>query len=218
MPLELVFFKHKVTFPQVKDVLLFWFYPTFGIWIAGIALLNIALLTHPLLPIALLSTVKDQAIWAQLLAAIFLGEVWFYLAHRCFHSNHFLWKFHKMHHSIKEMSWSAAFRAHPVDFLVVVMGANFPALLLGIELEPIVLFIALERLHTVLLHSNVNFDFGWLGKLIVSPQYHHLHHEYGRLNHNYAGMFVFLDVIGRSHRSSIITYKFKERPPSTAST
>src|SRR6266550_4042913 len=38
-----------------------------------------------------------------------------YWAHRATHQVPFLWRFHKVHHSIEEMDWLAAGRLHPLD-------------------------------------------------------------------------------------------------------
>ncbi len=120
--------------------------------------------------------------------ALVLAEVWVYVFHRLAHKSAFLWKFHKVHHSIEEMTWSASSRQHPVDFLLIIVGANLPAMVLGIDLRSIALFIILERLYTVMLHSNLRLDWGWFSKVVASPNLHKLHHNPTCRGKNYAGV------------------------------
>ncbi len=37
--------------------------------------------------------------------------------------------------------------------------------------------VILERFYTVLLHSNLKWDWGWFTKIVASPILHRLHHD-----------------------------------------
>jgi len=129
-----------------------------------------------------------------------MAEVWVYAFHRLSHHWAFLWKFHRVHHTVVDMTWSASSRQHPVDFLVIIVGANLPAMVLGIDL--IGLFPVLGRFYTVLLHTNLNFDWGWFSTIIASPKLH-AHHHNPKCRGNYAGILSFLDVVRRTYQSPV---------------
>jgi sterol desaturase/sphingolipid hydroxylase (fatty acid hydroxylase superfamily) len=110
------------------------------------------------------------------------------------------------------MTWSATSRQHPVDFLLIIVGANLPAMLLGIDLTPIALLVILERIYTVLLHSDLDLHYGWFSKVIASPRLHRLHHSPTCRNKNYAGLLSVLDVIGHTFEAPVSSRRAEDIP------
>lgn len=200
-PLEELLEGEKAQRPEFKDVAFLWFYQSYGLWIGAGVVYELAFLLRGLLPKSWLGFVAQQPFWLQAVAALLMAEVWVYVVHRLAHKWDFLWKFHRVHHTVTEMTWSAASRQHPVDFLLIIVGANLPAMLLGIDLRSIALFVILERFYTVMLHSDLNLDWGWFSKVIASPKLHALHHDPNRRGINYAGILSLLDVIGNTFQS-----------------
>ena len=49
---------------------------------------------------------------------IIVGEFGAYWVHRWSHEIPFLWRFHCIHHSAKEMDWLVNTRAHPLDIVL----------------------------------------------------------------------------------------------------
>ncbi|OYZ11990.1 MAG: hypothetical protein B7Y36_00015 [Novosphingobium sp. 28-62-57] len=76
---------------------------------AGVIALCVTLFSG-LVPEAVKSLVRTQPVWAQVIALIVVGDLYYYWAHRLFHTVPALWKFHAVHHSIEEMDWVAAHR------------------------------------------------------------------------------------------------------------
>jgi len=200
-PLEEIFEGEKAARPKLKDLAYLWFYQSYGLWMAAGIVYETAFLIRHLLPHAWLSIVQQQPFWLQALAALLMAEIWVYLAHRLSHRWDFLWQFHKVHHTVEEMTWSASSRQHPADFLFIVVGANLPALVLGIDLRSIALLVMFERLYTVLLHSNLGLDWGWFSKVIASPRLHRMHHLPSGNDKNYAGILSLLDWLGHTYQS-----------------
>ncbi|MBI1331641.1 MAG: hypothetical protein GC165_02055 [Armatimonadetes bacterium] len=198
-PLEELF-EGGATRPKLKDLTALWFYQSYGLWISAGIVYEFAYLIRQGLPPNWNQFVAHQPYWLQATVALVLAEIWVYAFHRLAHKSEFLWKFHRVHHTVVDMSWSASSRQHPVDFLLIIVGANLPALILGIDLRSIATFVLLERFYTVLLHSNLNLDWGWFTKVIASPKLHALHHN-PSCRGNYAGILSFLDVLGKTYRS-----------------
>ena len=207
MPLEDVFLRTEKTRICQKDFLFFFIYPIFATAIIGQALFNLARHESYIIPIEWTDAIHTLPLWIQMIIVITLAEIWIYVTHRIFHENNFLWQFHKLHHTVTKMNWSSTFRQHPVDFFVIVIGANLPAFILGIDLTPIAIFIGFQKLYTVALHSNISVHFGRFDMILASPNFHHLHHKTGRHGSNYAAIFSFLDVIGQSHKSTRLSYR-----------
>jgi len=202
-PLEEIFEGEKSVRPKLKDLAYLWFYQSYGLWIAAGIVYETAFLLRQLLPSPWMQSVQSQPFWLQATEALLMAEIWVYVSHRLSHKWDFLWKFHSVHHSVEEMTWSASSRQHPVDFLFIIVGANLPAMMLGIDLRSIALLILLERFYTVLLHSNLALDWGSFSKIIASPSLHKMHHQPDGHRHNYAGILSLLDTLANTYRPPV---------------
>jgi sterol desaturase/sphingolipid hydroxylase (fatty acid hydroxylase superfamily) len=110
-------------------------------------------------------------------AAIFVamdGCNWF--VHLANHRVRMLWRFHELHHSQEDLNALTVFRTHPFIHVSYLL-----ALLPGIVL------VANGAVSTSLLiayggivafaHSNTNLGFGPLRRIVVSPNFHRIHHR-----------------------------------------
>jgi sterol desaturase/sphingolipid hydroxylase (fatty acid hydroxylase superfamily) len=99
-----------------------------------------------------------------------------WLAHWADHRLVPLWRLHAVHHTQEEVSVLTSFRAHPLVHVTGFMLATIPAVALtGFHpLAPVLITVYLCL--GTLTHANVPWDFGPLGKVIVSPVYHRQHH------------------------------------------
>lgn len=198
-PLEELFERDASVRPTIKDLAQLWFYQSYGLWIGAGIVYFLAFQLRTLLPGSWLHIVQATPFWTQAVAAFLMAETWVYVVHRLSHKWDFLWQFHRVHHTVEEMSWSASSRQHPVDFLLIIVGANLPAMALGIDLRSIALFVILERFYTVLLHANVRWDWGWFSRIIASPSLHREHHMPRGHRTNYAGILSLLDWVGKTY-------------------
>jgi len=126
------------------------------------------------------------------LVLAFIGaEVMAYASHRAMHEVPWLWRFHAVHHGPRELDWLKAWRQHPIDVAIHALCVGLPGVLLGAPLSGLAGFLLVRRLWTALLHANTRMTLGPLENVIVSPDFHHLHHARGGVN--YAGLFPWLD-------------------------
>ncbi len=133
----------------------------------------------------------------ELILALFISDVFQYWAHRIFHSNEYLWRFHSVHHSTKHMDWLAGSRTHFVDIFFTRSISFIPIYVLGFTSLAFNTYIIIIAIHAVLIHANTNINFGILKYIVSTPQYHHWHHcedskYYGK---NFAVFFPFIDMI-----------------------
>lgn len=135
-------------------------------------------------------------LWLQGFSVLFLGDFIAYWMHRAFHGRR-LWPFHAVHHSSVDLDWLSSVRLHPVNDLVMKVASAVPLLLLGFKLTAVAAALPVLTLLAFLNHSNVDWDFGPLRKVIVSPRFHRWHHtdEDHARDKNFAGLFPLWDIL-----------------------
>ncbi|MEB3294133.1 MAG: sterol desaturase family protein [Synechococcales bacterium] len=141
--------------------------------------------------------VAQQPIVAQLFVAIIIADLGYYSAHRLLHSNRWLWHFHAIHHSIKDMDWLAAVRVHPMDQLLAKMLQVVPLYWLGFSTETLILYFGFSAAIAFFIHSNIQLKAGIFKWLIATPEFHHWHHANmpGVRNCNMAAQLPVIDLI-----------------------
>ena len=102
---------------------------------------------------------------------------WF--THMLLHRYAFLWEFHKVHHSVKEMGFAAHMRYHWMENIFYKPLKTFAVMVLG-GFEPeqayIVHFFAIAIGH--LNHANIKLTWGPLKYIFNNPVMHLYHHAY----------------------------------------
>ena len=102
---------------------------------------------------------------------------WF--THNLLHRFEFLWRFHKVHHSVKEMGFSAHLRYHWMENVLYKPLKVLALMLLG-GFEPdqayIIHFFAITIGH--LNHANLKLDYGPFRYVFNNPIMHLYHHAY----------------------------------------
>ena len=96
-------------------------------------------------------------------------------AHVANHRSAALWRLHGLHHSQEDMSVLTTFRTHPLVHATY-LGALVPALVLGASGTVPAAAVVVYGCLVTLPHANVCWTYGPLGRLLVSPAYHRLHH------------------------------------------
>lgn len=141
--------------------------------------------------------VSDLPFIAELFLALLITDIFQYWAHRFFHSHHYLWRFHSIHHSTENMDWLAGSRTHFIDIFVTRSMSYIPLYVLGFSTLTFNVYVIFIAIHAVLIHANTNINFGFLKYVITTPQYHHWHHceEPEHYGNNFAVVFPFIDKI-----------------------
>ncbi len=135
--------------------------------------------------------------WVQIVAGFAITTVGGYAGHRAAHEVPLLWRFHRVHHSIRDLDWLAANHLHPLDETFGRSAAVLPLYALGFGRISLGAFVILTTVQAIFIHANVRMKFGPLRWLIATPQFHHWHHarEPQAYNTNYAGEFPVLDAL-----------------------
>jgi len=121
------------------------------------------------------------------------GANW--LAHYADHKLEPLWRFHALHHSQEELSVLTSFRAHPLMHTTGFILATIPVVILmptrAIAPVLITIYVCIGTLQ----HANLRWTFGPLGRMIVSPTYHRLHHAADNQAVNLGVVLTIWDVL-----------------------
>jgi sterol desaturase/sphingolipid hydroxylase (fatty acid hydroxylase superfamily) len=128
-----------------------------------------------------------------------LVQYWF---HRAFHRIPFLWGFHAVHHSARNMDWLAGSRMHFVEIILLRSVTSLPLLTLGFAPSVAQAYILFIYIYASLVHANLRGDFDWIGRFVVTPRFHHWHHaiEAEAVDKNFAVHFPLLDrLFGTFH-------------------
>jgi sterol desaturase/sphingolipid hydroxylase (fatty acid hydroxylase superfamily) len=189
-------------------------------------------------PGVLRSGIAGEPAWLQFVEAFMVAELGGYAGHRAAHAVPFLWRFHKVHHSIRQMDWLAASHLHPVDQTFTRSCAVLPLYALGFTRASLGGYLVVLTFQAIFIHANVRVKFGPLRWLIATPEFHHWHHanDPAAYNSNFAGEFPLIDLLfGTAHlpkgqmpaRYGIddaepagylrqLAWPFRSRPPSPA--
>jgi sterol desaturase/sphingolipid hydroxylase (fatty acid hydroxylase superfamily) len=120
-----------------------------------------------------------------------------WLAHYADHRLDALWRFHALHHSQEELSVLTSFRAHPLMHTTGFILATIPVVVL-MPTRPIApVVITIYVCIGTLQHANLRWTFGPLGRVIVSPAYHRLHHDRENQAVNLGVVLTVWDVLTR---------------------
>lgn len=141
--------------------------------------------------------VTAQPWWLEMLEAIVLADLFAYWGHRLAHTVPFLWRFHRVHHSIEDMDWLAASRVHPLDGVFTSFVAVLPLVALGFSAASFGAYLVVIPLQALLIHANVRWRFGPLEWVTGTPRWHHWHHaaEPAACNKNFAALLPAVDVV-----------------------
>lgn len=128
-----------------------------------------------------LSLLNLQALptWAQLLIFFVLLDFFQWVTHILMHKVSLFWRFHQVHHSVKEMGFAAHLRYHWMENILYKPLKTLGVMLLG-GFEPsqayIVHFCAITIGH--LNHANIKITWGPLKYILNNPVMHLYHHSY----------------------------------------
>ena len=117
--------------------------------------------------------------WLQLTVFFVILDFVQWFTHILLHRYEFLWRFHSVHHSVKEMGFAAHLRYHWMENILYKPLKTLGVMVVG-GFEPeqayIVHFVAISIGH--LNHSNIKITWGPLKYIFNNPVMHLYHHAY----------------------------------------
>lgn len=149
-------------------------------------------------------SVSSWSIPAQLFIFFILQDFFQWFTHTMLHRIPFLWNFHKVHHSVKEMGFAAHLRYHWMENILYKPLKTLAIMLIG-GFEPeqayVVHFITIAIGH--LNHANIKLTYGPLKYILNNPVMHLYHHAYalpkGKAGVNYGISLSIWDYIFKTN-------------------
>jgi sterol desaturase/sphingolipid hydroxylase (fatty acid hydroxylase superfamily) len=129
-----------------------------------------------------------------LIAAILFAEFAAYWRHRFEHAR-VLWPTHATHHADEAMTWLSVRRKHPIGHVLSMLCDNLVVIALGLPFWAIGAAMVLRGWWGYFIHADVPWTLGPVGKVLISPAAHRLHHirDETLMGHNYGNTVVLWD-------------------------
>ena len=126
-----------------------------------------------------LINIQDYSEWLQLFIFFVATDFVQWFTHVLLHNFHFLWRFHKVHHSVEQMGFAAHLRYHwmenvfytPMKYIMVMLIGGFHP-----EQAFVVYYVAIAIGH--LNHANIGWSYGYLKYILNNPKMHIWHHAH----------------------------------------
>jgi sterol desaturase/sphingolipid hydroxylase (fatty acid hydroxylase superfamily) len=114
--------------------------------------------------------------WLKITFAFLLKDFIQWNVHRWLHTNQYLWQFHKVHHSVKQMGFAAHLRFHWMENVIYRSVQYIPLAMLGFGINDYLLANMIGLVIGHFNHANINIPLGPLKYLLNNPQMHIWHH------------------------------------------
>ena len=122
--------------------------------------------------------VDDLPRWLGLFVFFIISDFVQWNTHRLLHRIPFLWDFHKVHHSVKQMGFAAHLRYHWMEPVVYKSLLYIPiAIIGGFDAQDVAIVHFFNITIGHLNHANLGWDYGLLKYIFNNPKMHIWHHS-----------------------------------------
>jgi sterol desaturase/sphingolipid hydroxylase (fatty acid hydroxylase superfamily) len=122
-------------------------------------------------------TLQQMPSILRILMALVIVDFLIYWIHRAQHSYETLWRTHAWHHSIEQMYWFSGFRTSFFhSFLYNIPQVVIPVTLFRLSPAEAGIGYSLGLFIQFIEHTNWKMNFGPLRRVLVTPDYHRIHH------------------------------------------
>ena len=149
---------------------------------------------------ALAQAIAALPLVIQFVLAVIVADLAEWTIHFLLHKVPFLWRFHAIHHSSRELDWIAGSRSHWFDDTLV-RGFILVPMMLGFSQPIILAYLVFVTLHATWTHCNFRPQLRWIERFVVMPRYHHWHHssQAEAIDKNFAIHFPWIDRLFGTH-------------------
>ncbi|MEX0810828.1 MAG: sterol desaturase family protein [Chitinophagales bacterium] len=121
--------------------------------------------------------VNTLPVWLQLLLLFVIADFIQWNVHRMLHRIPWMWEFHKVHHSVKEMGFAAHLRFHWMETIIYKTAQYIPLSMIGFGIADFFIVhiatVAIGHMN----HANIGWDYGPLKYILNNPKMHIWHHS-----------------------------------------
>lgn len=120
--------------------------------------------------------VGELPLWIQFIIIFIVADFVQWNVHRMLHRVPWMWNFHKVHHSVKEMGFAAHLRFHWMETIFYKTAQYLPLAMIGVSIEKFFIIHMLAVFIGHMNHANVGWGYGPLGYIFNNPRMHIWHH------------------------------------------
>ncbi len=144
-----------------------------------------------------LSALSATPGWLRFTLALLLMDLCYWGQHVLNHRIPFLWQFHAVHHSQRQLNFFTDFRYHAFEYVIRHTFLVVPFLFLRIDPPVIVSVAVVKEWYSRFYHGNIRTNLGPLKYVLVTPQSHRVHHSLDPRHRdvNFGAIFSFWDFL-----------------------
>lgn len=141
-----------------------------------------------------------------------------YWAHRAQHAIPLLWRFHAVHHSVRDMDSMNSY-THPVDSISWQLARSTLLLLVVIDFQMMMWIGGMIVIHDRFLHTRAKVNFGVFKNVLIDNRHHFIHHSTDPrdFDKNFSAWFTFWDKVFGTYAPprdiALITTGLSDRKP-----
>lgn len=142
----------------------------------------------------------------ELFISILVLDLVIYFQHQVFHYVPILWRLHAVHHSDPGFDTTTALRFHPIEIGLSIFVKALAVLLLGLSPMAIILFEIVLNFSAMFNHSNFSLPIfleKHISKVIVTPDFHRVHHSVleSETNSNFGFFLSIWDHLFKTYKA-----------------
>ncbi len=154
------------------------------------------------LPVVNLSSLP---VWLNVMLSVLIFDFVIYWQHLFFHRVPWLWKLHRVHHTDTNYDTTTALRFHTIEIILSIFVKAGVVLFFGMSMWSVIVFEVLLNFSAMFNHGNFSLNISvdrMLRKLIVTPEFHRVHHTNHpeEINSNYGFCLSIWDYLFMSYR------------------
>ncbi len=134
-----------------------------------------------------LFNIIDLPLWLDIILTVLILDFVVWFQHLLSHKIPFLWRFHRVHHSDRDLDVTSAVRFHPIEIAYSMLLKIAVVYLLGPAAVAVVAFEIILNGTAMFNHANLKLSKSIdaiLRKLLVTPDMHRVHHSIYRDEHD----------------------------------
>ena len=126
-------------------------------------------------------------IWIEIILTVIILDFIIWGQHLLSHKIPFMWRFHRMHHTDRDLDVTTAVRFHPFEIIFSMFIKITSIYILGASAIAVIIFEIMLNGMAMFNHANLRIPFrieNILRKFIVTPDLHRIHHSIYIDEHN----------------------------------
>ena len=129
------------------------------------------------LPFLQFDLLSDLPLWSQAVGYFLAVDFVFYVSHHLHHRVTVLWYLHAIHHSQEDLNPLTPYRVHPLEGVTKALIRTAPFMVFGGTATTVFWFTFINSFWGFFIHANIRTNLGFLKYVLVTPQYHRVHHS-----------------------------------------